>query len=46
MLLQREECRAQAVEGDVVQERRQLLLGVPVDGFSYAGLRLGKSSLA
>ena len=28
------------IDGEVMQERRQLVLSVPVDGFSYAGLRL------
>ena len=39
-LLQIEEGRPQTIHGDVVQERRQLLLGVPDDGFTYASLRL------
>jgi hypothetical protein len=40
-LLQREERGAQDVDADVMQERRQLLLAVPGDGFTYAVLRLG-----
>jgi hypothetical protein len=39
-LLQLEEARPQNVNVDVMQERRQLVLSVPGDGFSYAGLRL------
>jgi hypothetical protein len=38
-LLQSEEACAQDVNVDVMQERRQLVLFVPDDGFSYAGLR-------
>ena len=39
-LLQFEEGRTQGFDGDVVQERRQLFLGIPGNGFTYAGLRL------
>ena len=39
-LLQTEEARPQDIDVDVMQERRQLVLSVPGDGFSYAGLRL------
>ena len=39
-LLQTEEARPQNIDRDVMQERRQLVLSVPGDGFSYAGLRL------
>jgi hypothetical protein len=39
-LLQSEEARSQNVDGEVMQERRQLVPSVPDDGFSYAGLRL------
>ena len=39
-LLQTKEAYPQNVDGEVMQERRQLVLSVPVDGFSYAGLRL------
>jgi hypothetical protein len=39
-LLQTEEARPQDIDVDVMQERRQLALSVPGDGFSYAGLRL------
>jgi site-specific DNA recombinase len=39
-LLQSEEARPQDIDVDVMQERRQLVLSVPGDGFSYAGLRL------
>jgi hypothetical protein len=39
-LLQTEETRPQDVDVDVMQERRQPILSVPGDGFSYAGLRL------
>jgi hypothetical protein len=39
-LLQVEEGCPQGIYGDVVQKRRQLLLGIPGDGFTYAGLRL------
>jgi hypothetical protein len=35
-----EECGAKHVNRDVMQERRQSLLFVPADSFSYAGLRL------
>ena len=35
-----EERGTKHVDGDVMQERRQLLLAVPGDRFSYAGLRL------
>ena len=38
-LLQSEEACAQDVNVDVMQERRQLVLFVPDNGFSYAGLR-------
>jgi len=38
--LQAEEARSQDVDVDVMQKRRQLVLSVPGDGFSYAGLRL------
>ena len=38
-LFQSEEACAQDVTVDVMQERRQLVLFVPDDGFSYAGLR-------
>jgi hypothetical protein len=38
-LLQTEEARSQDLNVDVMQERRQLVLSVPGDGFSYAGLR-------
>jgi len=38
-LLQSEEARPQDINVDVMQERRQLVLSVPDDGFSYAGLR-------
>ena len=34
------EARPQNINVDVMQERRQLVLSVPGDGFSYAGLRL------
>ena len=39
-LLQIGEARSQDVDVDVMQERRQLALPVPDDGFSYADLRL------
>ena len=39
-LLQTKEACPQNIDGEVMQERRQLVLSVPVDGFSYAGLRL------
>ena len=39
-LLQPEEARPQDIDVDVMQERRQFVLSVPGDGFSYAGLRL------
>lgn len=39
--LEREERGPENIHADVMQERRQLLLVVPVDGFSYAALRLG-----
>jgi alanine racemase len=39
-LLQTEEARPQDIDTDVMQERCQLTLSVPSDGFSYAGLRL------
>ena len=39
-LLQTEEARPQNIDGEMMQERRQLILSVPGDGFSYAGLRL------
>jgi hypothetical protein len=39
-LLQTEEARPQNINGEVMKERRQLILSVPDDGFSYAGLRL------
>ena len=39
-LLQPEEARPQNIDGEMMQERRQLVLSVPDDGFSYAGLRL------
>jgi len=39
-LLQTEEARSQNGDVDVMQKRRQLVLSVPDDGFSYAGLRL------
>jgi hypothetical protein len=39
-LLQTEEARPQNIDGEMMQERRQLVLSVPGDGFSYAGLRL------
>src|ERR1700704_4911063 len=35
--LQAEEARSQNVDVDVMQKRRQLVLSVPGDGFSYAG---------
>jgi hypothetical protein len=38
-LLQSEEACPQDLNVDVMQERRQLVLSVPGDGFSYAGLR-------
>ena len=38
--LQIEECPAESVDRDVVQKRRQLLLWVPGNGFTYASLRL------
>jgi hypothetical protein len=38
-LLQSEESCPQDFNVDVMQERRQLVLSVPGDGFSYAGLR-------
>ena len=38
--LQTKEACPQNIDGEVMQERRQLVLSVPVDGFSYAGLRL------
>jgi site-specific DNA recombinase len=38
--LQAEEARPQDVDVDVMQKRCQLVLSVPGDGFSYAGLRL------
>ena len=38
-LLQSEEACPQNLNVDVMQERRQLVLSVPGDGFSYAGLR-------
>jgi len=38
-LLQSEETCPQNLNADVMQERRQLVLFVPGDGFSYAGLR-------
>ena len=39
-LLQTEEARPQNVDGEMMQERRQFILSVPGDSFSYAGLRL------
>ena len=39
-LLQTEEAGPQDIDVDVMQERRQFVLSVPGDGFSYAGLRL------
>jgi hypothetical protein len=39
-LLQSEETCPQDINVDVMKERRQLILSVPDDGFSYAGLRL------
>ena len=39
-LLQSEETCSQDINVNVMQERRQLALFVPGDGFSYAGLRL------
>ena len=39
-LLQLEEGRPQSFDGDVVEERCELLLRVPEHGFTYAGLRL------
>jgi hypothetical protein len=39
-LLQTEETPAQNIHVNVMQERRQLALSAPGDGFSYAGLRL------
>jgi hypothetical protein len=39
-LLQTEEARPQNIDGEMMQERRQFILSVPGDGFSYAGLRL------
>jgi len=39
-LLQTEEARPQNIDAEMMQERRQLILSVPGDGFSYAGLRL------
>jgi hypothetical protein len=39
-LLQTEEARPQNININVMQERRQLALSAPGDGFSYAGLRL------
>src|ERR1700745_2767195 len=38
-LLQSEEACPQNLNVDVMQERRQFVLSVPGDGFSYAGLR-------
>jgi hypothetical protein len=38
-LLQSEEACPQDLNVDVMQKRRQLVLSVPGDGFSYAGLR-------
>ena len=38
-LLQSEEACPQDINVDVMQERRQLVLSIPDDGFSYAGLR-------
>ena len=38
-LLQSEETCPQDLNVDVMQERRQLVLSIPGDGFSYAGLR-------
>jgi hypothetical protein len=39
-LLQTEEARPQNIDGEMMQERRQFILSVPGDGFSYATLRL------
>jgi hypothetical protein len=39
-LLETEEARSQNIDGEMMQERRQLVPSVPDDGFSYAGLRL------
>ena len=39
-LLQTEEARPQNINGEVMQKRRQLVLSIPDDGFSYADLRL------
>jgi hypothetical protein len=39
-LLQTEEARSQNVDGEMMQERRQFILSVPGDSFSYTGLRL------
>ena len=39
-LLQTEEACPQNINGEVMQKRRQPVLSVPDDGFSYAGLRL------
>jgi hypothetical protein len=39
-LLQTEEGPLQNLNGDVMQERRQLLRPVPGNGATYAGLRL------
>jgi hypothetical protein len=39
-LLQTEEARPQNIDAEMMQERRQFILSVPGDGFSYAGLRL------
>ena len=39
-LLQSEETCPQDINVDVMKERRQLVLSIPDDGFSYAGLRL------
>ncbi len=39
-LLQTEEARPQNVDGEMMQERRQFILSVPGDSFSYTGRRL------
>jgi hypothetical protein len=38
-LLQAEEARSQSIDADVMQERSQLTLFVPGNGFSYAAPR-------